>query len=149
MNLINMPVDINYIISKNLDYLSFTNLRLICKLLNNIDSRNFDEKANLFMNFIKKKFYYNFADLKNYNRSGYLINSISIFKNPKKYKNKIIQCISSFQYDYRYIEEGSIIEGTICKDNYTNAWIILDKNTKKIHPFIDLFILRTSFRIIK
>jgi hypothetical protein len=149
MELQHMPEEVFYLINQNLTYKSFFKLKLSCRLLLKYKFNFFIQKANIIVNFIKKKFYYNFVDLKNLNRKGYLINSISIFKNPNKYKNKIIQCISSFQYDYRYIEIGSIIEGNIYKDIDTDAWVILDNQTKKIHPFINLFILKTSFRIIK
>lgn len=149
LSIINLPDDIFYVISKNIDYFSYINLQNTCKSFTRFKMHFFNKKANIIINFFKNKFYYNFKDLKNMNRSGHLINLDTILQHPEKYKNEIIQCISWFQYNHTYIEASNIIEGFVYKHLPTDAWVIYDIETTKLHPFINPFIFPRSIRIIK
>jgi len=144
-----LPNDIYYILSKNLDYFSYLNLKLSSKKLDNINFLFFKRKAIIINNFFIKKFYSKFDDLKQKNRNGFLINLENILKNPNKYSGSLIQCISWFQYNFQYIEAGNIIEGFIFKDEPTDAWVIRDIYSNRIHPFLDPFIFPKSIRVIK
>ena len=148
MSIIYLPYDILYTISLYLDYNSYY---LFKKVLHNefyLEIDHFDKKINTIKRFFKKKLYYNFADLKNLNRKGCLLNLNKAVDNPEIYEGKTIQCVSAFQYNFSYIQEGNIVEGKLIKTDY-DAWVILDKSVNKIHPFINPFILSKSIRLIK
>lgn len=146
----NLPNDIFYVITKYLDYTSYIYLRFCCKDFYKFNFLlTFNKKANIINRFFLNKFYSPFSDLKLLNRNGYLVNLENLLKNPKRYDGILVQCISWFQYNFQYIEAGNVIEGLIFKHKQTNAWIIQDIETNKIHPFLNPFIFPKSIRIIK
>ena len=148
MNIIYLPHDMLYTITLYLDYSSYFYFKKVLSSEFGLENNHFDKKINIIKKFLKKKLYYKFADLKNLNRQGYLLNLKKAVDNPGIYEGKTIQCISAFQYNFSYIEVGNIVEGKLLKTDY-GAWVILDKNVNKIHPFINPFILSKSIRLIK
>lgn len=147
MSIIYLPYDILYTITLYLDYKSYFIFKKVLSNEFNIENNYFDKKINIIKNFIKKKLYYNFFDLKNLNRKGYLLNLEKALNKPEIYEGKTIQLISAFQYNRLYIESGKIVEGKLINDN--GAWIIYDYEKRKVHPFINPFILPKSLRLIQ
>ena len=149
LNIYNLPYDTLNLISNYLDYFSYMNIKLSCKEMFKFKNLTYKNKADIINNFFYKKFYLSFKDMKLMNRTGYLVNLDMVLKNPDKYRNLLIQCISWFQYNFQYIEAGNIIEGNLFKHHQTNAWLIKDNYTNKYHPFLNPFIFPKSIRVIK
>jgi hypothetical protein len=143
-----LPFDILYYITHFLDYKSYYIFKKAFSSQLNIENDFFDKKINIIKNFMKKKLYSNFADMKNLNRKGYLLNLEKTLNKPELYEGKTIQLISAFQYNFSYIEAGNIVEGKLIKTEY-DAWVIFDKTLNKVHPFINPFILERSIRLLR
>jgi len=147
INIFNIPDDIFiHVIPLFLNYYSYLNLRSSHRIFHNLDLYYYNKKCNIIKTFFKKYMYESYADLRGFNRSGHLINLKTIMNNKLKYTNQIIQLISAFQYNFSYIETGSIVEGKLLLLH--DAWVIKDEYHHKIHPFIRSFISKKSIRLI-
>ena len=146
-NILSIPNDIlHYVIPEYLTYYYFNNIRLSNKIFYQLDLYYYNKKCNKIKYFFKKYMYNLFSDLKGYNRKGHLVNLETIINNKYKYTGEKIQLICAFQYDHRYIETGSIVEGKLIL--LQDAWVINDEYYSKIHPFLIPFILKKSIRIL-
>ena len=129
VNLLDMPQDLLWLIYDVLDYHSYLCLQITCKHLYN--SKNyglFVKKSNFIKSFMYKQFYKNYYDLSDNNRPGYLLNIDRVINYPTIYVNQKIQFISSFQYSFLHVEEGTVGEGHLTYDSNNDSWIIKLEN---------------------
>ena len=147
INIFTIPDDIFiFVIPFYLSYYDYLNLLSSHRIFRNFSLYYYNKKCDTIKKFFKKYMYDSYADLKQLNRSGYLINLNTIMKNKLKYTGETIQLICAFQYDFRYIEIGSIVEGKLIL--LQDAWVIKDEYHGKIHPFLRPFIFKKSIRLI-
>lgn len=148
INIFTIPDDIfMFVIPFYLSYYDYLNLLSSHRIFRNFELYYYNKKCDIIKKFFTKYMYESYTDLKQLNRSGHLINLITIMKNKLKYTGETIQLICAYQYDYRYIETGNIVEGKLML--LQDVFIIYDGYYNKIHPFLSSFILKKSIRIIK
>ena len=147
LSIFNIPDDMFiFVIPYFLKYRDYISFITSSKIFKNLDCYYFSNKATIIKKFFKKYMYCSYYDLKGNNRKGYLANLKTIMNNKIKYLDKTIQLICAFQYDFRYIETGCIVEGKLIL--LQDAWVIYDEYYNKIHPFLPSFILKKSIRIL-
>ena len=93
---------------------------------------------------------YNFYDLAELNRDGYLVSLKSIINNPKYFEGKTIQFVSRFSYEFENPTEGEICEGSVATNIHNDWYIDINGgNFNMYQPLLESFILKGSTRIIK
>ncbi|VVU94389.1 hypothetical protein CPAV1605_111 [seawater metagenome] len=146
-----LPYDVVHQILPYLNKYELKYLSLVNKNFNKLCVNQLNEYKNKAKKLvlILERWVLSFTDLKNLDRSGYLINYKRLYKYPEKYISKKIQFMSSFQYYPYTVAHGEIEEGYL-EPNSDGTYIIkIDNNpTFSFQLLFDPFIFRKSLRVI-